>query len=144
MMTQKKSRIKCPSLGLTLAAHALREALEEQRVILPVTLEELQGLCARERRPRILAGYLRWQREEISRLLARCIVENADTMEAEFLHRHYREGRSIHYLSLHLPASERYLYARAYPGTSLRAPFLPCEHGRCLCPRASSEPPLYP
>ena len=59
MMTQKKSRIKCPSLGLTLAAHALREALEEQRVILPVTLEELQGLCARERRPRILAGYLR-------------------------------------------------------------------------------------
>ena len=49
MMTQKKSRIKCPSLGLTLAAHALREALEEQRVILPVTLEELQGLCARER-----------------------------------------------------------------------------------------------
>ena len=71
MMTQKKSRIKCPSLGLTLAAHALREALEEQRVILPVTLEELQGLCARERRPRILAGYLRWQREEISRLLAR-------------------------------------------------------------------------
>ena len=111
MMKQKKSRIKCPSLGLTLAAHALREALEEQRVILPVTLEELQGLCARERRPRILAGYLRWQREEISRLLARCIVENADTMEAEFLHRHYREGRSIHYLSLHLPASERYLYA---------------------------------
>ena len=80
-------------------------------MVLPVTLEELQGLCARERRPRILAGYLRWQREEISRLLARCLVENVDAMEAEFLHRHYREGRSIHYLSLHLPASERYLYA---------------------------------
>ena len=30
MMTQKKSLFKCPSLCLTLAALALREALEEK------------------------------------------------------------------------------------------------------------------
>ncbi|EGK58652.1 transposase [Centipeda periodontii DSM 2778] len=57
---QVKSRIKCPDLGLTLASNALREALQQQKPVLPITLEELQGLCARERRPRILAGYLRW------------------------------------------------------------------------------------
>ena len=111
MSRAKASRIKCPDLGLTLASNALREALQQQKAVLPITLEELQGLCARERRPRILAGYLRWQREEISRLLARVLVENVSELEAEFLQRHYRDGRSVHYLALRLPASERHLYA---------------------------------
>ena len=108
---KSKMRIKCPDLGLTLASNALREALQHQKPVLPITLEELQGLCARERRPRILAGYLRWQREEISRLLARVLVENVSALEEEFLVRHYRDNRSVHYLALRLPASERHLYA---------------------------------
>lgn len=106
-----KSRVKSPDLGLRLASHALQEALRPSKAVLPITLEELQGLCARESRPRILAGYLRWQREEISRLLARVLVANVSALEAEFLRRHYRDGRSVHYLALRLPVSERHLYA---------------------------------
>ena len=108
---KSKMRIKCPDLGLTLASNALRKALRKQKAVLQVSLEELQGLCARERRPRILAGYLRSQREEISRLLARVLVENVSALEEEFLVRHYRDNRSVHYLALRLPASERHLYA---------------------------------
>ena len=104
------ARVKLSDLERTLAAHALRDALRPQKTVLPLTLAELQVLCVRETRPRIHAGYLRAQREEISRLLARVLVENVSELEAEFLRRHYRDGKSVHHLALHLHASERHLY----------------------------------
>lgn len=101
--------IKRPDLGRELAQETLRRAFSKNR--LPLTMEELASLCARETRPRILSGYLRWQREEINCILAHVLLANAEPLVAEFVRRHYREERSIRYLSLRLPASERQLYS---------------------------------
>lgn len=101
--------IKRPDLGRELAQETLRRAFSKHR--LPLTMEELASLCARETRPRILSGYLRWQREEINCILAHVLLTNVEPLVAEFLRRHYGEERSIRYLSLRLPASERQLYS---------------------------------
>lgn len=100
--------IKAPDLGTALASIALRRAFRQR--LIPLSLEELVALCASETHPRILAGYLRWQREEINRILVHVLLESMDKLEAEFLRRHYRDGKSMHYLSMRLPASERQLY----------------------------------
>ena len=101
--------IKHPDLGRELAQETLRRTFSKHR--LPLTMEELASLCARETRPRILSGYLRWQREEINCILAQVLLANVEPLVAEFLRRHYGEERSIRYLSLRLPASERQLYS---------------------------------
>nr|WP_315411343.1 hypothetical protein [uncultured Selenomonas sp.] len=101
--------VKKTDLGLLLASAILRDAVQDAALVLP-SITELQSLVAREVRPRILQYYLRSQREAIGRILALTLVKNISELEAEFVYGHYRHGRSIHYLSLHLPVQERQLY----------------------------------
>lgn len=101
--------VKKSDLGLSLASSVLRDAVQEGARPLP-SIAELQNLVAKEIRPRILQYYLRSQREAIGRILAHALVENISDLEADFVFGHYRHGRSVHYLSLHLPIQERQLY----------------------------------
>lgn len=101
--------VKKADLGLSLASAVLRDAVQDAALTMP-SITELQSLVAREVRPHILQYYLRSQREAIGRILALTLVKNISELEAEFVYGHYRHGRSIHYLSLHLPMQERQLY----------------------------------
>ena len=100
--------MKKPNVGKFLAAQAIRNAFAENAM--PVCLEELEALCASETRPRLLAAYLRWQRALIDRILVHALLDDLPAIERDFVHYRYRLGRSMQWLNMNLPVSERNLY----------------------------------
>ena len=102
--------VKPLNIGISLAAMAFRRALKKDKTEL-TSISDLQHLCAKETRPKVVDFYLRSQREGISTILARTLTENASKLQQEFLRRHYHDGASITKLALYLPISERQIYA---------------------------------
>ena len=97
-----------PNVGRYLAAQAIRKAFTENS--LPVRLEEIEVLCASETRPRLLAAYLRWQRALIDRILVHALMDDLPEIERDFVHYRYRMGRSMQWINMNMPVSERNLY----------------------------------
>lgn len=97
-----------PNVGRYLAAQAIRKAFTESS--LPVRLEEIEVLCASETRPRLLAAYLRWQRALIDRILVHALMDDLPEIECDFVHYRYRMGRSMQWINMNMPVSERNLY----------------------------------
>ena len=97
-----------PNVGRYLAAQAIRKAFTESS--LPVRLEEIEVLCASETRPRLLAAYLRWQRALIDRILVHAFMDDLPEIECDFVHYRYRMGRSMQWINMNMPVSERNLY----------------------------------
>ena len=97
-----------PNIGRYLAAQAIRKAFTENS--LPVRLEEIEVLCASETRPRLLAAYLRWQRALIDRILVHSLMDDLPEIERDFVHYRYRMGRSMQWINMNMPVSERNLY----------------------------------
>ena len=100
--------MKKPNVGKYLAAQAIRKAFTESS--LPVRLEEIEVLCASETRPRLLAAYLRWQRALIDRILVHALMDDLPEIERDFVHYRYRMGRSMQWINMNMPVSERNLY----------------------------------
>lgn len=107
--TKPTKPIKPVNIGFSLAADALRSALQKSKVQ-TLSISELQRLCAQETRPRILSYYLRSQREAINTLIASVFADHVSDLEKEFLFRHYGKGHSILKISMHIPMSERQIY----------------------------------
>lgn len=97
-----------PNVGRYLAAQAIRKAFTENS--LPMRLEEIEVLCASETRPRLLAAYLRWQRALIDRILVHSLMDDLPEIERDFVHYRYRMGRSMQWINMNMPVSERNLY----------------------------------
>jgi len=97
-----------PNVGRYLAAQAIRKAFTESS--LPMRLEEIEVLCASETRPRLLAAYLRWQRALIDRILVHSLMDDLPEIERDFVHYRYRMGRSMQWINMNMPVSERNLY----------------------------------
>ena len=97
-----------PNVGRYLAAQAIRKAFTESS--LPMRLEEIEVLCASETRPRLLAAYLRWQRALIDRILVHAFMDDLPEIECDFVHYRYRMGRSMQWINMNMPVSERNLY----------------------------------
>ncbi len=76
--------IKPLNIGISLAAMAFRRALKKDKTEL-TSISDLQHLCAKETRPKVVDFYLRSQREGISTILARTLTENASKLQQEFL-----------------------------------------------------------
>ena len=97
-----------PNVGRYLAAQAIRKAFTESSS--PMRLEEIEVLCASETRPRLLAAYLRWQRALIDRILVHSLMDDLPEIERDFVHYRYRMGRSMQWINMNMPVSERNLY----------------------------------
>ena len=100
--------MKKPNIARFLAAQAIRKAFTENS--LPTCLEELKTLCASETHPRLLSAYLRWQRELINRILVYALLDDLSEIERDFVYYRYRNRRSMKWISMHIPVSERQLY----------------------------------
>ncbi len=97
-------------LELSLARNAIISAFKQHNIDADLGFlahEEMQDSQDRTHRSIVM----RLQRESINRQLVRVLMVNLSHQEADFLRRHYRDGRTIQYLSMQMPFSERQLYA---------------------------------